>query len=81
MDESLQRFLHPRSRYYGQVKPEQLIFNANLQEFAQRVGYISGLHTGGRLSSNDAIEQIDHLWCQLKQSKQQLRIGVSEGEG
>jgi hypothetical protein len=56
MDQSLQRFLHPRSRYYGQVKPEQLIFNANLQEFAQRVGYISGLHTGGRLSSDDAIE-------------------------
>jgi hypothetical protein len=27
------RFLSPRSRYYGQVKPENLVFNANLQEF------------------------------------------------
>jgi len=32
-------FLYPRSRYYGQVKPENLVFNANLQEFAQRVSY------------------------------------------
>jgi len=78
MDQSLQRFLHPRSRYYGQVKPEQLIFNANLQEFAQRVGYISGLHTGGRLSSDDAIEQISQLWQELNSSKQQLKIGLSE---
>ncbi len=27
-------FLHPRSHYYGEVKPENLVFNANLQEFA-----------------------------------------------
>jgi len=78
MDQSLQRFLHPRSRYYGPVKPEQLIFNANLQEFAQRVGYISGLHTGGRLSSDDAIKQISQLWQELNSSKQQLKIGLSE---
>jgi hypothetical protein len=25
-------FLNPRSRYYGQVKPENLVFNANLQD-------------------------------------------------
>jgi len=33
-------FIYPRSRYYGQVKPENLVFNANLQEFAQRVSYM-----------------------------------------
>ncbi|MDB9529311.1 hypothetical protein PN498_25185 [Oscillatoria sp. CS-180] len=81
MDQPLQCFLYPRSRYYGQVKPEQLIFNANLQEFALRVEYISGLHTGGRLSSNDALNQIDQLWHQLERSRQQLRIGISEGGG
>lgn len=27
-------FIYPHSRYYGQVKPENLVFNANLQEFA-----------------------------------------------
>jgi hypothetical protein len=30
-------FLYPRGRYYGQVKPENLVFNANLQEFAQKL--------------------------------------------
>ena len=33
-------FLYPRGRYYGHVKPENLVFNANLQEFAQRISYI-----------------------------------------
>lgn len=33
-------FLYPRSRYYGQVQPENLVFNANLQEFAQKVSLI-----------------------------------------
>ena len=27
-------FLYPRSRYYWQVRLENLVFNANLQEFA-----------------------------------------------
>ncbi len=29
----LHNFLYPRSRYQGSVKPENLVFNANLQEF------------------------------------------------
>ncbi|HIK05516.1 MAG TPA: hypothetical protein IGS40_12525 [Trichormus sp. M33_DOE_039] len=48
---NLSEFLYPRSRYYGQFKPEYLVFNANLQEFAQKVGYISSLQTNGNLSS------------------------------
>ncbi|KAB8315866.1 hypothetical protein SD81_031520 [Tolypothrix campylonemoides VB511288] len=68
-------FLYPRSRYYGQVKPENLIFNANLQKFAQRIGYIVSLHTGGKLSSEEAYQQIEALWQQLELSKKQLRIG------
>jgi hypothetical protein len=43
MDRS--EFLYPRSRYRGGVKSERLVFNANLQEFAQRVGYIANLKT------------------------------------
>ncbi|MDJ0707706.1 MAG: hypothetical protein QNJ46_30890 [Leptolyngbyaceae cyanobacterium MO_188.B28] len=68
-------FLYPRSRYYGQVKPENLVFNSNLQEFAQRVGYICNLQTAGKLSPEESYEQIKSLWKQLKRSKKSLKIG------
>ena len=71
-------FLHPRSRYYGQVRPENLVFNANLQEFAQRVGYICNLQTAGKLSSEESYKQIKSLWKQLKRSKKHLGIGDRE---
>lgn len=73
--ESKNSFLYPQSHYYGQFTPETLAFNANLQEFAQRVSYISGLQTGGRLSSEQAYEQVKCLWKQLKQSKKAMGIG------
>ncbi|MBE9182001.1 hypothetical protein IQ268_25875 [Oculatella sp. LEGE 06141] len=68
-------FLYPRSRYHGQVKPENLVFNANLQEFSQRVSLITGLETNGKLSPQESFEQIRSLWKQLKKSKKQLGIG------
>ncbi|AFY46093.1 hypothetical protein Nos7524_0171 [Nostoc sp. PCC 7524] len=68
-------FIYPRGRYYGQVKPENLVFNANLQEFAQRVSYICNLETGGKLSPDEAYEQIKALWKNLKRTKKQLQIG------
>jgi hypothetical protein len=64
----LHNFLYPRSRYRGSVKPETLVFNANLQEFSQRVSYICGLQTGGKLNPNEAVQQIRSLWHQLQQS-------------
>jgi hypothetical protein len=66
------QFLFPRARYYGDFKPENLAFNANLQEFAQRVAFICGLETGGKLSSEQAYQEIRQLWKQLKQSKAEL---------
>jgi hypothetical protein len=68
-------FLYPRSRYYGQVKPENLVFNANLQEFAQRINYICSLETSGKISPESAYEQIKNLWKELKEAKKQLKIG------
>ncbi|WP_026733609.1 DUF7219 family protein [Fischerella sp. PCC 9605] len=68
-------FLYPRGRYYGQVKPENLLFNANLQEFAQKVSYICNLETSGKIPPQEAYEQIKALWKSLKQSKKELRIG------
>lgn len=71
-------FLYPRSRYQGTVKPENLVFNANLQEFSQRVSYICGLETGGKLSPEESYQAIKSLWKQLKQSKHQLGISKTE---
>lgn len=71
-------FLYPRSRYRGEFTPETLAFNANLQEFAQKVSYISGLETGGKLSPEQAYKQVKSLWKQLKQSKKTMGIGAIE---
>lgn len=68
-------FLHPRSRYRGEVKPENLVFNANLQEFSQRITYICCLETGGKLTPEESYREIKSLWKQLKRSKKQLGIG------
>lgn len=70
-------FLYPQSSYHGKFTPENLVFNANLQEFAQKVGYITSLETNGKLSPPEAIAQIRALWKQLEQSKEQL--GINDG--
>jgi hypothetical protein len=66
--------LYSQSTYRGDAKPEYLVFNANLQEFSQRVSYISNLETSGKLSPEEAYEQIKSLWQQLKHCKKQLKI-------
>lgn len=63
-----EQFLCPQSRYHGSCTPRNLLFNANLQEFAHKVSILSALHTGGKLSSQQAYEQIEQLWQQLAQS-------------
>jgi hypothetical protein len=68
-------FIYPRSRYHGQVKPENLVFNANLQEFAQRISIICNLETGGKVPPEQAYKQIKDLWKKLKHSKKELGIG------
>ncbi|MEH2457835.1 DUF7219 family protein [Nostoc sp.] len=73
--EDINSFLYPCERYYGQVKPKNLVFNANLQEFAQRISYITSLETGGKLSTEEAFNQIEALWKQLDRSKNKLGIG------
>lgn len=70
-------FIYPQSRYYGQVKPENVVFNANLQEFAQRTNFICNLETNGKLSPEEAYNQIKVLWKQLKRTRKQLEIGGS----
>lgn len=72
---SKDEFLHPRSRYYGAFTPSNLLFNANLQEFATQVGYICTLETNGKISSAEAYRQIKQLFKSLKHSKKGLGIG------
>lgn len=68
-------FFYPRSRYRGPVNPENLVFNSNLQEFSQRVSFICGLQTNGKLSPEESFRQIELLWEQLQRSKEELGIG------
>ncbi len=66
--------LYPRHRYYGRFTPENVAFNANLQEFAQKVSLISCLATGGKLPLEQAFGDIEKLWEKLSLSKEQLGI-------
>lgn len=61
-------FLYQRYRYLGKYTPESFLFNANLQEFSQRVCYLSNLETLGKISSQECYEEIELLWQQLTQS-------------
>lgn len=67
-------YLHPRAPYHGQCRPEFLMFNANLQEFSHRVNHLCNLETSGKISTEDAYNEIHDLWKQLKKSKKQLGI-------
>jgi len=75
------QFLYSRSRYYGHVKPENMVFNANLQEFSQRVSYICNLETGGKLTPEESYHKIKALWKDLKRTKKQLGIGKNQFPG
>lgn len=68
----LNEFLSPRYRYHGEFTPQNLAFNANLQEFARRVALICSLETGGKISSKEAYDDIKGLWKELKASKKHL---------
>lgn len=68
-------FLYSKANYRGDFSPSNpnnLVFNSNLQEFAQQVAYICGLETNGKISAEEAYERIKQLWRQLKASKKEL---------
>lgn len=65
-------FLYPRSRYYGKATPENVAFDAKLQEFSHKINYISGLQTAGKISAKLAYLQVQELWQQLEDTKKEL---------
>lgn len=71
-------FLYPHNRYHGEFTPEYLAFNANLQEFAQEIGYLVSLQTNGKISTEEACRQIKAIWQELELSREQLGIGYDE---
>ncbi|MBD2211941.1 hypothetical protein H6G64_27800 [Calothrix sp. FACHB-156] len=77
MEETNQNnFIYSWQRYHGHFKPEALVFNANLQEFATRVSYICNLQTNGKISPDNAYQQINALWEQLERSH--LLLGIDK---
>ncbi len=68
-------FLYPRSRYYGEFTPENLVFNANLQEFAQKVSYLCAMETGGKITADQAYKEIKAMYRELKKTRKSLGIG------
>ena len=61
-------FSYHKNPYHGHFTPQNLVFNANLQDFSQRVGHISNLQSKGKLSAQEAYELIEDLWKQLEGS-------------
>ena len=54
-------------------------FNANLQEFSQKVGYTIALESNGKISPYQAYKNIKFLCQKFKYSKKQLKISDEEG--
>ena len=75
MSKQIDSFLYHNNHYHGEVKPENLVFNNNLQEFTQKISYICSLETAGKLTPEDSYKQIKSLWKELKRSKKLLGIG------
>jgi hypothetical protein len=65
-------FLKPLGRYHGEFTPNNLAFNANLQEFAQQVTYLCNLETNGKITPEATYRQIKQFCEQLEKSKQEL---------
>ena len=64
--------LFPLQKYYGEFTPQNLVFNANLQQFAQQVSYLCSLEASGKISPHDTYDEIKKFWKQLKRSKKEL---------
>ncbi len=67
-----QDFLYPTGSYHGKFTPQRMVFNANLQEFAQKISYLCALETNGKITAEETYKEIKSLWKQLKVSRNEL---------
>jgi hypothetical protein len=65
-------FIYPYRSYHGKETLPDIIFDANLQEFSDRVAIICALENGGKISPEEAYKQIKELWKEMKASKKNL---------
>lgn len=75
--EAKDRMMFPRPKFQGEFTPENLAFDSNLQEFAQRVVYICSLENSGKISPDEAHRQIRDLYKELSRSHKGLKIADS----
>ena len=54
--------------------PTSLVFHQNLESFAERVGLIVALQSNGKLSQEQAYDEIRKIWKKLRDSKKELLI-------
>jgi hypothetical protein len=67
-------FIYPRASYGGSGSPELREFDQQLQEFAQRVGYIAGLETGGKMTAEESYRALQSLWNNLSETSRTLGV-------
>ena len=61
------------SSFHGKDwSPQRAVFHQNLEQFADRIGLIVGLQANGKVSQEEAYEQIKELWKTLKISRNDL---------
>ena len=66
-------FLYAQPSFKASSHPKRIMFDASLQEFAQRVSYIAGLESGGKMSAEESYQAIQSLWQELATSRDQLK--------
>ncbi|MEX1317451.1 MAG: hypothetical protein AB1Z22_10040 [Synechococcaceae cyanobacterium] len=54
---------------------QRVMFHQNLETFADRVGLLVGLQSNGKLTQEQAYEEIRRMWKLLKESKGSLLNG------
>ncbi len=61
------------SSFHGKDwSPQRAAFHQNLEQFAHRIGLIVGLQANGKVSQEEAYEQIKELWNALRASRVDL---------
>lgn len=65
--------LEAHSSYRGDDwTPGRLVFHQNLEQFAERVGLIVALQGNGKISQEEAFDEIRQIWRQLQNSRESL---------
>jgi hypothetical protein len=76
---NINALIYPPSCYLDGSRSENVIFNTELQGFAQEISYISGLEASGQISPKNAYKEVKLRWKELKKFKKKLKISKNIG--